>query len=305
MILRGQVVDMTQAEGFFTEEDGEMTGLITYILSGRIMEITSLDSLRPNQGLGTALINRVVQTAKEIGCRKIVVITTNDNLHALGFYQRRGFDLARLFQNALEVSRRLKPEIPLIGENNIPLRHEIELEMVIGMWLETERLIIRDLEPGDEAPFITMAEDGSLREIGFDADCQSWMKDWIAESKTLAEQDEPTRDYLAYAIVRRDDQAVIGSVGCSYYEDLQKVGITYFIGTEYRGKGYAAEAAKAYGRYFARHYPLFHLIATIRKENPASWKTIEKAGFRKTEERMYQDINDDKAELYYFYEWKD
>ena len=131
MILRGQVVDMTQAEGFFAEEEGEIIGLITYEVSDRILEILSLDSLRPCRGLGTALIERVVQTARELGCRKIVVITTNDNLHALGFYQRRGFDMARLFRGALEVSRRLKPEIPLIGENNIPLRHEIELELVL------------------------------------------------------------------------------------------------------------------------------------------------------------------------------
>lgn len=131
MILRGQAVDMTQAEGFFAEEKGEITGLITYEVSDQILEILSLNSLRPDRGLGTALIERVVQTAREMGCRKIVVITTNDNLHALGFYQRRGFDMARLFRGALEVSRRLKPEIPLIGENNIPLRHEIELELVL------------------------------------------------------------------------------------------------------------------------------------------------------------------------------
>ncbi len=131
MVLRGQVVDMTQAEGFFVEEDNEIIGLITYSVFRQVLEILSLDSLRPGQGLGTALIERVVQIAGEMGCRKIVVITTNDNLHALGFYQRRGFDMARLFRDALEVSRKLKPEIPLIGENRIPLRHEIELELVL------------------------------------------------------------------------------------------------------------------------------------------------------------------------------
>ena len=131
MVLRGHVVDMTQAEGFFIEEDNEIIGLITYAVFGQVLEILSLDSLRPGQGLGTALIGQVVQVAGEMGCRKIVVITTNDNLHALGFYQRRGFDMARLFRGALEVSRKLKPEIPLIGENNIPLRHEIELELVL------------------------------------------------------------------------------------------------------------------------------------------------------------------------------
>lgn len=59
------------------------------------------------------------------------MITTNDNINAIRFYQKRGFDMAGFFRNALDVSRRLKPEIPLIGENSIPLRHEIEFEMLV------------------------------------------------------------------------------------------------------------------------------------------------------------------------------
>ena len=39
--------------------------------------------------------------------------------------------MARLYRNALDVSRRLKPEIPLVGEHGIPLRHEIEFEMIL------------------------------------------------------------------------------------------------------------------------------------------------------------------------------
>lgn len=60
-----------------------------------------------------------------------MLITTNDNINAIRFYQKRGFDMARLFRNALEASRRLKPEIPLLGENDIPLRHEIEFELLL------------------------------------------------------------------------------------------------------------------------------------------------------------------------------
>lgn len=171
------------------------------------------------------------------------------------------------------------------------------------MNIETERLLIRELEPGDEAVFARMAEDGSLAEIGFDRDCGAWIAGWLEEARALCRQDDPTQDYLAYALVRKSDQAVVGSVGCSYYEDLQRVGITYFVGSAYRGLGYAAEAAKAYGAYFAERYPLLSpLIATVRKENPASWKTVEKAGFQRTAERMYRDVNDEEPALYYFYE---
>lgn len=120
----------------------------------------------------------------------------------------------------------------------------------------------------------------------------------------LTDADDPLTEYLAYAIVLKESNAVIGSVGCSYYEDLGKVGITYFIGSNYRGNGYAAEATSMYATYFFRHYNIPLLIATVRAENIASWKSVEKAGFTVTERKMYQDLNDEKAELYYFYEMK-
>jgi hypothetical protein len=59
------------------------------------------------------------------------LITTNDNVAALRFYQKRGFTLAALHKNALEQSRRLKPQIPLLGLDGIPLRDEIELEIFL------------------------------------------------------------------------------------------------------------------------------------------------------------------------------
>ncbi len=129
MIVRGEVVDMAKAEGFAAVEEGGIVGLITYVIDDRTCEITSLDSLREGRGIGTALIARVKSAAREKGCHRLVAVTTNDNINALRFYQKRGFDMARLYHDALEVSRRLKPEIPLIGMDGIPLRHEIEFEM--------------------------------------------------------------------------------------------------------------------------------------------------------------------------------
>ena len=61
------------------------------------------------------------------------MVTTNDNLDALRFYQRRGFRLDRLRPGAVDVSRdTLKPEIPRTGEHGIPLRDEVELVMSLG-----------------------------------------------------------------------------------------------------------------------------------------------------------------------------
>ncbi len=128
MIIRGHIIDMTQVGGIAVYEDSEIIALLTYTISGNLCEIISLDSLLEGRGIATELIKRIISAAKENQCSKIIVITTNDNINAMRFYQKRGFDMVRLYHNALDISRKLKPEIPLIGENDIPLRHEIEFE---------------------------------------------------------------------------------------------------------------------------------------------------------------------------------
>ena len=94
-------------------------------------EILSLDSLREQTGIGTALLNAATEKAKSGGLERIMLITTNDNLPALRFYQKRGFDLVRIRRNALEQARKIKPEIPMTGMDGIPLKHEIELELIL------------------------------------------------------------------------------------------------------------------------------------------------------------------------------
>lgn len=131
MIIRGNEIDMTTVDGIFALEGGKIIGLITYVLNDETLEITSLDSLCENKGIGTALLTKVVDEAKARNCKRIVLITTNDNINAMRFYQKRGFDMACLYRNALDNSRKLKPEIPLIGENGIPLKHEIEFELML------------------------------------------------------------------------------------------------------------------------------------------------------------------------------
>ena len=131
MIIRGKEIDMTQTEGFYVKEQEDIIGLITYFVSDDVLEVTSLNSLRENQGIGSKLVDAVIREAKDRKLKKILVVTTNDNINAIKFYQKRGFDMARLYHNALDISRKIKPEIPLIGDHSIPLRHEIEFELLI------------------------------------------------------------------------------------------------------------------------------------------------------------------------------
>lgn len=103
-------------------------GLATYRVEGTDCELTTLDSMREGRGVGTALIRAVEEEARRRGCRRVWLITTNDNTRALRFYQRLGYRIAALHPGAMEEARRLKPQIPLLGADGIPIRDEIELE---------------------------------------------------------------------------------------------------------------------------------------------------------------------------------
>lgn len=131
MVVRGEIVNMTILPVFAAYEEGTIKGLITYRINGSECEIMSLDSLIEKQGIGTTLLNKVIETAAQRKCTKVKLITTNDNINAIRFYQKRGFDMVHLYHNSIDISRKLKPSIPVLGDFDIPIKHEIEFEMNI------------------------------------------------------------------------------------------------------------------------------------------------------------------------------
>jgi ribosomal protein S18 acetylase RimI-like enzyme len=125
---RGELVDVQALPGFVAEEDGRAVGLAFYRVDGDECELALLLSLERRRGVGTSLLDAVREAAA--GCRRIWLVTTNDNLDALRFYQRRAFVLAVLRPGAVdEARRRLKPGIGPIGAYGIPIRDELELEL--------------------------------------------------------------------------------------------------------------------------------------------------------------------------------
>jgi ribosomal protein S18 acetylase RimI-like enzyme len=137
VVSRGKLHDAASLPGFFACHHMRIIGLATYHIVGTNCEIVTLDSEVEQIGVGTALIDAVQTAALAANCQRLWLITTNDNLPALGFYQRRGFRITAVHANALEQSRQLKPQIPLIGLDNIPLHDEIELEIRLNNSPET------------------------------------------------------------------------------------------------------------------------------------------------------------------------
>lgn len=128
MVISSGIYDCSSLDGFAVVEDKDkIVGLITYIFENNECEIISLDSVKEGKGIGTILVKEVENLASKKSCKLVKLITTNDNLLALKFYQKRGFILSKIINNAVEKARKLKPEIPLIGNEGIPIRDEIEL----------------------------------------------------------------------------------------------------------------------------------------------------------------------------------
>lgn len=129
MVDRDRVFYPAEHSALFAERAGQIMGVLTYQLHADECEITMIRSVPAGQGAGSALLAQVLREARAHNCRRVWLITTNDNLNALKFYQKRGFRLAALYPGAVDAARALKPEIPLTGEEGIPLRDEFELEI--------------------------------------------------------------------------------------------------------------------------------------------------------------------------------
>lgn len=125
-----ELVDSLDHPAVLAWSEGDLCGAATYVIDGDDCELLTLHAAIPLKGIGTELLTTVRDVARSAGCTRLRVVTTNDNVDALRFYQRRGFRLAVLRAGAVDRSRALlKPEIPGSGAYAIPLRDELELEL--------------------------------------------------------------------------------------------------------------------------------------------------------------------------------
>ena len=129
---RGELVDALDHPAVLAWSSGRLVGVATYVVDGDDCEVLTLHAASRLTGTGTALLSSVQDIAREAGCARLWLVTTNDNVEAIRFYQRRGFRLTALRPGAVDSSREsLKPEIPSSGFFGIPLRDELELELAI------------------------------------------------------------------------------------------------------------------------------------------------------------------------------
>ena len=96
---------------------------------GRECEVVALVAIEPRSGVGGALLAEAVERARRAGCSRVFLTTSNDNLDAMRFYQRRGWRLCAVYPGSLERARAERPHLHEIGHHGIPIRDDVEFEV--------------------------------------------------------------------------------------------------------------------------------------------------------------------------------
>jgi GNAT superfamily N-acetyltransferase len=130
VVAHDELLFPARLPGFVALSRGRIVGHVSYRVDGDRCEVTSIDATPERAGTGTRLMEVVLEAARAAGCQTVWLTTTNDNLDALRFYQRRGFRLSALRSGAVDRAREtLKPELPLVGSYGIPMHDELDLEL--------------------------------------------------------------------------------------------------------------------------------------------------------------------------------
>ena len=131
VVVRKTKYEPAEMDGFIAFLNGEKVGLVILRYEETLCEIMSLTVSGTHPQIDRQLISSAVEDAKKHNSERMIVVTTNDNTNALRFYQNFGFRLHELRVGIVKESRKIKPQIPLIGKYHIPIRDEIELEMIL------------------------------------------------------------------------------------------------------------------------------------------------------------------------------
>ena len=128
----GELIDPRGLPGFVALLDGERAGLLNYDIKDDRMEVVTLVSLREGRGVGRALLDAARRRAEAVGCRRLWLVTTDNNLRALALYRRWGLSLVAFHRDGVARSRLVKPSIPERDQHGVPLAHELELALELG-----------------------------------------------------------------------------------------------------------------------------------------------------------------------------
>jgi GNAT superfamily N-acetyltransferase len=136
VMSRGKRYFPHEHEGFVEWREGRIAGLLTMAYEDDALQVLTLNSTLEGERIGSALMLQAIDDARARGITRIWLTTTNDNLRAFGFYQRLGFRLVQVNVGVVDEARKVKPQIPEVGHNGIPIHDEIVFELRIEAYHE-------------------------------------------------------------------------------------------------------------------------------------------------------------------------
>lgn len=141
VMSRGRVFYPHEEEGFIERRDNKIVGLLTYHIADGELEILTLNSTLECAGIGSSLMLNAIEAARKEHCSKVSLTTTNDNLRAIGFYQRLGLRMVAINLGVVDEARKIKPAIPNLGERGVRIQDEIVMELSIKPYLDNGKTV--------------------------------------------------------------------------------------------------------------------------------------------------------------------
>lgn len=131
----------------YRDEWGEAQGLITWHIEGDSAELVTVDAYQQGRHIGGRLLTAAEAELLKRGGRHLMIVTTNDNLRAIGFYVRHGYRITKLDLDGVERVRKLKPDVPRTGHDGLPLRDMLELSKDLEAHKAVSRSLPREVRP--------------------------------------------------------------------------------------------------------------------------------------------------------------
>jgi GNAT superfamily N-acetyltransferase len=130
IVAFGEIMDLDQMPALVAIMHAEPSGALAYRLLGDALHIVALatDPMWQRSGVGAYLVAEAELLARRLGLGRLVISTTNDNLPALYFYQRRGYRLSAIVADSVIVHTHQE----ITGFAGILVRDEIHLEKHLG-----------------------------------------------------------------------------------------------------------------------------------------------------------------------------
>lgn len=147
--------------------------------------------------------------------------------------------------------------------------------------LETARLTLRQFKESDLEPFLAYRNDPEVaRYQGWDVPYPRQEGIEFVHEMTAA---NPVQSkWLQVAMELKSTQAMIGDVAFLIKRDDERQAmIGYSLARPYWGNGYAFDAVSGLLSYLFGELRLHRVAAECDVENTASWKLLEKLGFRR------------------------